>query len=71
MDGSPLRLAALVAGRMGTMLPVFTVVLSFGKSLLTMHAFWHRIMRLAMLTILGFFIWRVPVRPGAITPFGV
>ena len=37
--------------------------LSFGTSILIMHSFWHRIMLLAMATVLGVFIWRVPVRP--------
>lgn len=41
----------------------FMMVLSFGTSILIMHSFWHRIMLLAMATILGIFIWRVPVRP--------
>ena len=39
------------------------MVLSFGTSILIMHSFWHRIMLLAMATVLGVFIWRVPVRP--------
>lgn len=39
------------------------MVVSFGTSILIMHSFWHRIMLLAMATILGVFIWRVPVRP--------
>lgn len=39
------------------------MVLSFGTSLLIMHSFWHRVMLLAMAMVLGFFIWRVPVRP--------
>ncbi|MDO8283671.1 MAG: YbaN family protein [Rhodoferax sp.] len=39
------------------------MVLSFGTSILIMDSFWHRIMLLAMATVLGVFIWRVPVRP--------
>lgn len=39
------------------------MVLSFGSSMLIMHSFWHRIMLLAMATVLGIFIWRIPVRP--------
>lgn len=45
----------------------FMMVLSFGTSILIMHSFWHRIMLLAMATILGVFIWRVPVRPDPTT----
>lgn len=42
---------------------VLMMALSFGTSILVIHSFWHRIMLLAMATILGVFIWRVPVRP--------
>ena len=37
--------------------------LSFGTSILVMHSFWHQLMLLAMAFVLGFFIFRVPVRP--------
>jgi uncharacterized membrane protein YbaN (DUF454 family) len=37
--------------------------LSFGTSILVMSSFWHQMMLVAMATVLGFFIWRVPVRP--------
>lgn len=45
------------------------MALSFGTSILVLGSLWHRVMLLAMAVILGFFIWRVPVRPDA--PAGV
>lgn len=46
-----------------------TMVLSFGASILILSSLWHRVMLLVMAAILGFFIWRVPVRPD--DPVGV
>lgn len=41
------------------------MVLSFGSSILWMDFLWHRIMLLVLGTVLGYFLWRVPVRePG-------
>lgn len=39
------------------------MALSFGTSMLVVPAMWHRLMLLGMALVLGFFIWRVPVRP--------
>lgn len=39
------------------------MALSFGTSMLVVPAQWHRIMLLGMALVLGFFIWRVPIRP--------
>lgn len=39
------------------------MVLSFGTSMLVVPTLWHRIMLLGMALVLGFFIWRVPIRP--------
>ena len=36
--------------------------LSFGTSILVVNSFWHQMMLVVMATLLGFFIWRVPVR---------
>jgi uncharacterized membrane protein YbaN (DUF454 family) len=42
---------------------VLMMVLSFGTSMLVVPTMWHRLMLLGMALVLGFFIWRVPVRP--------
>jgi uncharacterized membrane protein YbaN (DUF454 family) len=39
------------------------MALSFGTSMLVVPTMWHRLMLLGMALVLGFFIWRVPVRP--------
>lgn len=39
------------------------MVLSFGTSMLVVPTMWHRLMLLGMALVLGFFIWRVPIRP--------
>jgi hypothetical protein len=36
---------------------------SFGVSLILVEAYWHRLGLLAVAGVLGFFLWRVPVRP--------
>jgi uncharacterized membrane protein YbaN (DUF454 family) len=41
----------------------FTMVLSFGVSIALMPSPWHRILLLVVAAVLGYFIWRVPVRP--------
>lgn len=38
------------------------MALSFGTSMLVVPTHWHRLMLLCMALVLGFFIWRVPVR---------
>lgn len=38
------------------------MILSFGSSILMMASPWHRIMLIALGCVLGFFLWRVPVR---------
>jgi uncharacterized membrane protein YbaN (DUF454 family) len=38
------------------------MVLSFGTSIWVLNSSWHRIMLVGMALLLGFFIWRVPVR---------
>jgi len=63
---------------------VLMMALSFGTSILVIHSFWHRIMLLAMATILGVFYLacpraaRAPDRPNSgnrlsrdLTPFAV
>lgn len=39
------------------------MALSFGTSMLIVPQPWHRLMLLGMALVLGFFIWRVPIRP--------
>lgn len=39
------------------------MALSFGTSMLVVPTNWHRLMLLGLALVLGFFIWRVPVRP--------
>ncbi len=41
----------------------FTMLLSFGTSIWFMQSPWHRAMLLVVAVVLGYFIWRVPVRP--------
>lgn len=36
---------------------------SFGVSIMLMNSLWHRVMLLIIALVLGFFLWRVPVRP--------
>ncbi|MDO9226317.1 MAG: YbaN family protein [Pseudomonadota bacterium] len=38
------------------------MLLSFGSSILFLDLLWHRLMLAALGLILGFFLWRVPVR---------
>lgn len=38
------------------------MILSFGTSFLLMDAAWHRMMLATLGAVLGFFLWRVPVR---------
>lgn len=38
------------------------MILSFGSSILVMASPWHRIMLIVLGGVLGFFLWRVPVR---------
>lgn len=38
------------------------MILSFGSSILLMDAAWHRAMLALLGMVLGFFLWRVPVR---------
>ncbi len=38
------------------------MILSFGSSILLMDATWHRVMLAVLGAVLGFFLWRVPVR---------
>jgi len=42
---------------------VLMMALSFGTSMLIVPSMWHRVMLLGLALVLGFFIWRVPVRP--------
>lgn len=39
------------------------MALSFGASILTMSSPWHRLMLLGLAIVLGYFLWRIPVRP--------
>lgn len=38
------------------------MLLSFGTSILVMPTLWHRLMLAALGVVLGYFLWRVPVR---------
>lgn len=42
------------------------MLLSFGLSLWLVSANWHRVLLLTLAGVLGFFIWRVPVRPATL-----
>jgi uncharacterized membrane protein YbaN (DUF454 family) len=44
----------------------FMIVLSFGSSILMVSSYWLKSMLIALLIILIFFIWRIPVRDAVI-----
>ncbi|WP_254776066.1 YbaN family protein [Nitrosomonas sp. Nm34] len=46
----------------------FMIVLSFGSSILMVSSYWLKLMLIALLIILIFFIWRIPVRDTVIYP---